>query len=336
MNCSLTLALLLALSPSRSAAQPQATTPRLPREDRVRIAEALRLVHHLGDRIWPGLANTPMPLLLVRDSAEFLIGQSPAGEGFAPVGQDRILRLPVFTRPRRLSPTMIATFPIGGPPTIVIGRAERTGKTSTDWVLTLLHEHFHQWQYTRPDYYTGVSRLDLSQGDSTGMWMLNYPFPYDSAPVAEAITRWAAALRAALVQPRASGAELGQVVRARDALRRQLSSADYRYLDFQLWQEGVARYIQYRTAQLAGEQGRPSAEFQALPDYRSYRAAAARGRADLLRELQQIDPRQNRRVSFYPLGAAIALLLEETRPDWKAAYSRNPFSLASLLSETSR
>ncbi|HKG33790.1 MAG TPA: hypothetical protein VKB22_08660, partial [Gemmatimonadales bacterium] len=43
--------------------------------DRVRIAEAGRLAHELGDRLWPGQAHTPMPVLLIRDSAEFLVGR---------------------------------------------------------------------------------------------------------------------------------------------------------------------------------------------------------------------------------------------------------------------
>jgi hypothetical protein len=36
-------------------------------------------------------------------------------------------------------------------PTIVVGTAERMAKHSPAWVLTLLHEHFHQWktEYTR-------------------------------------------------------------------------------------------------------------------------------------------------------------------------------------------
>jgi hypothetical protein len=311
--------LSIALTPGRSAAQADAH-PHLPLQDRVRIAEALQLVHNLGDRIWPGLAKTPMPVLLVTDSTEFLVGQPSRGDDFQP-SNDSLGGFPIWTRPRHLSPTMLATFPIEGTPTIVIGSAERTGKTSTEWVLTLLHEHFHQWQYSRPDYYSGVARLDLSQGDSTGMWMLNYPFPYDSTRVAAAMRSWAAALCKALERSPAGASRLGEVVKARDTLRALLSPADYRYLEFQLWQEGVARYIEYRIALLAAEHS----------DDRSYRAAANQGRRDLLRELERNDLKRNKRVSFYPIGAAIALLLDQTRPGWKQAYTASPFSLTALL-----
>ncbi len=300
--------------------------------DRVRMAEAGRLVHELGDRLWPGQARTPMPVLLMRDSAEFLVGRDARGEDFTATG-DSLLGHRVWTRPRHFPPTLVATFPVGGVPTIVVGTPERTGLSSTRWVLTLLHEHFHQWQYSQPWYYPGVARLGLSRGDTTGMWMLNYSFPYDSIPVREAVRRLALTLRAAL-EPE-SGSGLQPVLRARDALRAQLSAADYRYLEFQLWQEGVARYVEYRAASLASS-GKQMGDFAGLPDYQPYSAAAAdRGRG-LLQELEETDLQRNRRVSFYPIGAAIALLLDRTGQGWKQAYSRRPFALATLLGSTAK
>jgi hypothetical protein len=298
--------------------------------DRVRIAEAGRLVHDLGDRLWPGQARTPMPVLLIRDSAEFLVGRNAGGEDFTATG-DSLLGHRVWTRPRHFPATLVATFPVDGMPTIVVGTPERTGLSSTRWVLTLLHEHFHQWQYSQPWYYPGVAQLGLSGGDSTGMWMLNYSFPYDSIPVREAVRRLALTLRAALDPESRSGIE--PVMRARDALRARLSAADYRYLEFQLWQEGVARYVEYRAANLASSR-KPPGNFAVLPDYQPYSAAAAdRGRG-LPQELEETDLQRNRRVSFYPIGAAIALLLDRTGQEWKEAYSRRPFALAALLDST--
>ncbi|HKP50825.1 MAG TPA: hypothetical protein VJU17_12460 [Gemmatimonadales bacterium] len=295
--------------------------------DRVRITEAARLVQELGDRLWPGQAGTPMRVLLLRDSTEFLVGHDAPGKDFTATG-DSLLRHRIWTRPGRFPPTLVATFPLQGAPTIVVGSPERTGMTSTRWVLTLLHEHFHQWQYSRPWYYPGVAKLGLSGGDSTGMWMLNYAFPYDSLPVREAVRRLALTLRAAL-DPE-SGAGIEPVVRARDALRNQLSAADYRYFEFQLWQEGVARYIEYRAANLASH-GKPLGHFAALPDYQPYAAAATERQRGLLQELGETDLQRNRRVSFYPIGAAIALLLDRSGHPWKQAYSRRPFVLATLL-----
>jgi hypothetical protein len=307
----------------------------VPGRDRVRLAEAMRLADKLGDEIWPGWSATPMRVLLVTDSIEFLIGHSEPSADFARLGHDILLKREVWTRPRQFPPTLLATFPaVSGKPTIVIGSAERTGKSSTAWVLTLLHEHFHQWQSSQPDYYAGVAGLDLARGDTTGMWMLDYTFPYDSVPIQRAVRGLAVALGQALdAPPGARSSALKRVVRARETLRGRLTAADYRYFEFQLWQEGVARFIEYAAARAASaDSGKPSAAFERLADYAPSSAAAAEARRGLRLELEQLALGRQRRIAFYPLGAAMALVLEETRPDWKAAYTRRPFALAALLS----
>ena len=74
--------------------------------------------------------------------------------------------------PRQVDVNLLASFPaVGDVPTIVIGQPENTAaKTSTRWVLTLLHEHFHQMQFTLPDYYPGVNALGLARGIEQGSW----------------------------------------------------------------------------------------------------------------------------------------------------------------------
>ena len=328
--------LRLALAVSTVTTAHAQTPVELPTRDRVRLAESMRLADELADRLWPGWGRTAMPTLLVGDSVEFLIGHPRPGAEFARLGYDSLLRRDVWTRPRQFSPRLFATFPaVGGMPTIVIGSAERTGKSSTDWVLTLLHEHFHQWQNLRPDYYAGVTKLDLARGDTTGQWMLDYPFPYDSAPVQLAMRGLATALLRALdAAPGGRAEAMHTVVEARDTLRDRLSAADYRYFEFQLWQEGVARFIEYATARAAAASGAPPAAFRRLPDYEPYAAAAAGARARVRRELEQMTLSSQQRVAFYPLGAAMAMLLEETRPGWKQVYAARPFALAALLSDT--
>jgi hypothetical protein len=306
----------------------------IPRRDRVRLAEAMRLADELRHDLWPGWERTPLRVLLVTDSAEFFVGDSRPSADFVQAGYDTLLKREVWTRPRQFSPTLLATFPaVSGMPTIVIGSAEHTGKSSTAWVLTLLHEHFHQWQYSQLGYYAGVARLDLAHGDTTGQWMLDYAFPYDSAPVQQAVRRLASALGQALdAPPSAKSNALRATVDAREALRGRLTAADYRYFEFQLWQEGAARFIEYAAARAAAESGEPSAAFRSLPDYEPYSGVAADARRSLRRELEQLALGHQRRVAFYPLGAAMALLLEETRSDWKRAYADRPFAVAALLS----
>jgi hypothetical protein len=330
--CRLAIVLLsIASTPDAGSAQ---TVLQLQHADKVRLAEGRHLADQVCDRIWPGWGHTAFPILLVGDSSEFLVG----GQGdpnFTRLGYDAGLRAEVWTRPRQFPPTLLATFPaVGGRPTIVIGSAQRTGKSSTAWVLTLLHEHFHQWQYSQPDYYAGVSRLGLARGDTTGQWMLNYPFPYDSAPVQRAVLNLATALVQALqARPKARSAALQAVSDNRAALRNLLTPADDRYFEFQLWQEGVARFIEYAVARAAATARKSSAQFRRLPDYEPYSQVADDGLRHLRLELKRLDLARQRRVAFYPIGAALALLLDDTRADWKQAYARQPFTLPALLSE---
>jgi hypothetical protein len=306
--------------------------PKLRGSDRVRLAEALRLSDELSARLWPGWEHTPLRLLLVTDSAEFLVGRPQAAGDFTLHGFDSLLTREVWIRPRQFPPSLLATFPFDGTPTIVVGTAERTAKHSPAWVLTLLHEHFHQWQYTQPDYYTGIERLQLAHGDSTGQWMLNYPFPYGSRAVGQSTRELAIAILKAL-DADSTGRQraLAEVVRARDGLQSHVSPEEYRYFEFQLWQEGVARFLEYAAAGLAAKLPPPTRAFQRLQDYESYGSVAQRMRQDLRRELGQLDLARQGRVAFYPLGAGMALLLDETRPDWKQEYTRHLFALAALI-----
>ena len=301
--------------------------PRLPEVDRIRLAEAFRLADRIRPKVWPGWERTPMAVLLVADSTEYLVGHPRPTTEFASLGRDSLLAREVLARPRRFPPNLLATFPaVGGRPTIVVGTAERTGKSSVEWVMTLLHEHFHQWQSSLPDYYARANALGLARGDTTGQWMLDYPFPYDSAPIKERVKALASSIARAL----ASDSSIGQVTREREALRRQLSPDDDRYLEFQLWQEGVPRYLEITAAEAAARVGDPPGGFRRLPDYVPYASLAARLRRKLDRQLTELDPGQDRRVAFYALGAGLALLLDRGGGDWKRRYEQRLFSLAPL------
>jgi hypothetical protein len=154
--------------------------------DLVRLAEASRLAGEVAGTVWSDWEETPFSVLLVRDESEWLVGYPRTLPGFVSVGPSAALKAEILSRPRQFDSRLLATFPAFGlPPVIVVGRAEATDKTAAEWVLTVLHEHFHQYQMSDARYYSEVDQLDLSGGDETGAWMLNYPFPYQSAEVAD-------------------------------------------------------------------------------------------------------------------------------------------------------
>jgi hypothetical protein len=123
---------------------------------------------------------------------------------------------------------------------------------------------------------------------------------------------------------------LKAVTAGRDSLRRLLAPADDRYFEFQLWQEGTARFIEYAVARAAAKARQPGAEFRRLPDYQPYGDAAEGALRELRTKLEQLDLGQQRRVAFYPIGAAWALLLDRSRSDWKRTYIEQPFALPDI------
>jgi hypothetical protein len=323
------LALVLMVAASTGVRAQHA--PSLTAADRVVLAEAFRVSDGVREHVWPGWHEVATPLLLVTDSAEFLLRHSKPDADFAALGRDPVLREAIWTRPRHFPPMLLATFPaVGGIPTTVVGRPARTGKTAPAWVLTILHEQFHQLQTTRPGYFAAVDSLHLSRGDSTGMWMLNYPFPYDSAPVQQALQRVATALdRALAAAPSERGAALAGYRSARTDLSAALSPDDERYLEFQLWQEGVARYVEYECARAAG--GGSARAFRQLAGHERYADVARAMEPAWRAQLQDLRLGERRRVAFYALGAATAELLTEVNPRWKERYFAEPFRLDGLF-----
>ncbi len=311
-----------------SAAPPDPPTPpALAPADRVRIAEAFRLADAIGDAIWPGWARVPFALVLVTPDTEFFVRHPSPPSDARRIGRDALLDSDVFARPRTFPTNLLATFPIDGVSTVVVGPPSSTAAASpTDWVVTVLHEHFHQLQEAAPGFYDRVAALGLARGDATGMWMLNFPFPYDAPPVAEAYRAAASTLRDAL-----SGGSFGDYLAARAAFRARIPGDDLKYLDFELWKEGVARYTQVRVAEWAAAHYRPTPAFAALPGFVPF-PELARTLADAIPdELSRLSLPEARRTVVYPYGAAEAILLDRERPCWHDVYFSKPFTLAAAF-----
>ncbi len=282
--------------------------------------------------MWPGWSEAPFDLLLVDGEFEYLARSAQRPEAFATLDGVRLAGSPVLWRTRTQPANLLAAFPAFGPtPTIVVGTPSATGKSSRRWVLSVLHEHFHQLQYSRPGYFADVEALGLSGGDKTGMWMLDYPFPYDSAAANEEFAALSREL-AVLVDDRlAREPERPRRFWCRlRAFLQTLEPADRRYLSFQLWQEGIARYVELQLAAAAVTGHRSTAAFEALADDEPYAALAPRLQAAVVSSLQTDALKTKRREIFYAFGAALGLLLDRQGVDWKRAYLRDKFQLDGL------
>ena len=310
------------------AAFAQTPSQPIPVDDAVRIHEFYRLASQIQDQIWPKWSQVPAALLLVTPDKELLTHHPAPPQDFKGVGDG------FYARPRQFATNLLATFPAFGPPSvIVIGEPKNTSsKTSTPWLITLMHEHFHQLQNAQPGYFQAVQDLGLSRGDTMGMWMLNYPFPYEKTEVAHSFANLSDLLLSAVNEPdKGKVANLAkQYVQERKKFFAQLSSDDKKYFNFQLWQEGIARYTQIKAAEAAA-QYQPTAEYTALFDFEPFTTYAAKARTETLHELKQADLREWKRTVVYSFGAAEGLLLDRLNPKWKDEYFKHPLSMDSFF-----
>lgn len=299
-----------------------------PAAEEVTLADDLRTVRtfarSVGDRLWTGYGESPFGALLILPSGEVLLCQHEVPPGFvksptAEAGCDR------SARPRSALPdNLLAAMGVFGPrQTIVMGTPETTGRTHAEWLRTVLHEHFHQWQSSRPGYYTKVQALGLAGDDSSGMWMLNFPFPYDDKGVGAAFER--ASLSLAKVVSAGDRQQLRTRFRAYLAARRELELAagarNWRYAEFQLWQEGVARWTEIQLGK----------RFP-LP---AVRQAAEALEQTTLDQLAAHDLAGQRRTFVYDYGAAEAMLIDRCDPAWRKGYV-NALSLGGALKRAAR
>jgi hypothetical protein len=153
------------------------------------------------------------------------------------------------------------------------------------------------------------------------MWMLNYPFPYEKPEVAQAFGQLRDQLLQALAEK--DDAEFQKRLARYLVQRRRffalVSNDDRKYFSFQLWQEGIVRYTEVKSAEAAALLA-ASDKFSALPDYESFASYAARAREKTLRELKQADLATWKRTVVYSFGAAEGFLLDRISPNWRNDY----------------
>lgn len=318
-----------------------AEKPFIPPVDRTRLAETFRLGERLGNAVWPGWTKAPFAVLLVTPEYEFLVRHPAPSADFTRLGYDSLLKSEVYYRNRTLSISFLATFPVvkgSMISTIVVGQAENTtAQTSTPWAIVLMHEHFHQLQDSQRNSYQDVNALNLSHGDLSGMWMLNYAFPYDRKEVQDQFGMMSQLLSDAIESPKAVRAEkLRAYLDARQKFQQLLSLDDYKYFSFQLWKEGIARYTEYQLARLAAAKYKPGKEFRALKDYQSFADVAKETRERTLRQILNQKLSQSRRDVVYSFGAAEGLLLDEVNPLWRKRYFAEKFDLSRFFPTVSR
>lgn len=311
------------------------TVPKMRYEDKIRIREAITISEQVGDKIWKGINKVPFAVLLVMDSIEFLVHHpNPSGD-FKLSEDDKVLNTKILYRKRQYPNWYLATFPaVNGLNCIVVGIPEKTKKTSSDWIITLLHEHFHQYQFSSPEYYNEVNKLDLSGGDETGMWQLNYPFPYEKTKVIQQYNKYNKALLKAVssLGKRSFKKHFANYLEQRKKFKSSLSPADYRYFSFQIWQEGIAKHTEYKFIE-AMDFYNPSPEAKQLADFINFKELKNKFYTSELTYIANSKFEIDKRICFYAIGFTEGVLLDKQNPDWREKYVVDKFYIENYFNK---
>ncbi|MGY0633796.1 hypothetical protein [Luteimonas sp. A478] len=272
----------------------------------------------VGSRVWPNFESAPFGLLVTLEDREVLFCHGSIVNGFNEVPDDPVTECDLQERDSVFPKNLLAAMPVvDGVSTIVMGTPQSTGLDEASWSRTIFHEHFHQYQSTFDDYYQRLNDLNLSGGDNTGMWMLNYPFPYGSDEFGNALKRASHKLHGVVAQLEASLHEsVSSYLEARQELEDSVSPRDWKYMELQLWAEGVARWAEIEVSAISSD-SRISESGEAL-------------RQRTVSSLLDLDPTRLGREVAYSYGAAEAMLLDRCNPNWRRDYS-SVMSLGELL-----
>ena len=287
---------------------------------------AIELAGSIASDIWPGLAELDAGFVVIDGDREVAVCFD-AAPGFAALADTPAPGCRAFSRPRVFPPRMQASLNIfGSEETVLVASPESLGQNVLEWQTLFVHERFHQWQSTHPRYGERIAALDLDGGDTSGLWMLTYAFPYDEPALAAAFRQLGQQLASLHSEPDpAVQADLAAgYVATRRHVFAQLAPADRRYAEFQLWKEGAARYTEIAFARRASERGGAQAdEFRQLAESLYTRE---QGR------LRQLDTKTSRRGVFYTLGAFEWLLADRVSPGWRERYAEaGPLAVAPVL-----
>lgn len=287
------------------------------------IRDARVIVRQSGDGIWPGYSRVTLPVQLIEPTREILFCGRTA-IGFKAMPLDRVTGCGLQVRKRQLSVDLAAASYLNEQPVIQIGLPDALGMSRSEWIVTLLHETFHQFQSSLPGYQDAVSTTAQYLGQSGAEWMLDYRFPYADPKVVAAFADMNRCALAFLVggRPHQVRQLVANYVKARRAARAAVGNTAWQYYEFQVGQEGVARWSELRLARMAGR------DDEGIAAVAKDRWA---GLSTSLRSMTDQGLGMWKRSSFYVLGAVEAEMLDRLTPKWRQNYIRRPFSLGEQL-----
>lgn len=279
------------------------------------------IIHHFGDSIWDNISKTPLRMLLITDSLEYLFNHDNPGTSFEWCQYDSILNTNIYVRPKKFPPFLRATFPaVNGIDCIVAGNPQNTEKSDEDWIIMLLHEHFHLYQNENPQYKENIALLAQRISKGANNWMLDYDFPYNDTTINELFKEYSHSVNETCnsLNKNNFNEEVKQCVTDRSEIQEHLSPDDCDYFRFQIWQEGIATYTEYQYLNILNLNCQYFKDVYNL-DYTLKDETLLKAYTNYL---LKTDLRKSQRDLFYSLGLLEGIIKDKTNPEWKTDYFR--------------
>lgn len=283
------------------------------------IQNADYIIQNFGNAIWKDIDNTPLKILLITDSLEFLFNHNNPSKEFQLYKYDSLLKTKIYVRDRVFPPFLRATFPaVNGQDCIVVGIPSNTNKTDEDWIIMLLHEHFHLYQGENNLYKKNIELLAKNLSNDSKNWMLEYKFPYDDKITNKLFKEITYTLNEAFLsignddfQEKVKQYKIKLV-----EFKKVLSSNDFDYFTFQIWQEGVATYTESKYLDILNQNSSYIKEMTELNFSLKNKNHLTKYRDFLLKSNLQ----KEKRNLFYSIGLLQGIVYDKSNPIWKSDY----------------
>jgi hypothetical protein len=324
---------------------------RLTERDLRIVRESQHLRATVGDAVWPGFGTTPLALQLYNDRFGFAIGAGAPPE-WAEVSGNRIDGAAYYRTAKterqafavRIGDRWAGSLTVKEVMDAELPRMfrEKIGLfarlipyrlfiLSTDqYVALLLHEQFHAFEAE-----ANPRRFERARA----AYRVESDYPWEADGYRDA---WQEELRLLLsasdASDRASQADLVRRFLGKRAERRGRFLRDGALAEFEReleWLEGLAKYVELRSWQLAGQPPyAPLAEIHEDPQFQRY----ARYGSQWRQERMSLRFRTNLRgdLPFYVSGALQAMLLDALDASWKDGFLEEDGPLEAQLDRAPR
>ena len=115
-------------------------------------------------------------------------------------------------------------------------------------------------------------------------------------------------------------------MKKRKAFKRALPENDYKYLSFQWYQEGVARFTEYAFLEILKDY-KSIKEIELLTDFIPYTQYKDEFYTHHLKNVNTLKLSDHQRLAVYDVGFAESLILGKQNPGWKKDYLNTKFDL---------